>query len=108
MKMCVDNKQRFHYIKVKIIGESIRLLEQPSRICDSLCKNRILDFQVLRDPISCSTISNARGAPFGTNDQSKKLAFLAKEQRRILFLHTILKVRKFNFGKFTFRPFKFF
>ena len=38
MKMCVDNKQRFHYIKVKIIGESIRLLEQPSRICDSLCK----------------------------------------------------------------------
>ena len=79
--MCVDNKQRFHYIKVKIIGESIRLsvLEQPSRICDSLCKNRILDFQVLRDPISCSTISNALRTPFGTNDQSKKLAF-AKEE----------------------------
>ena len=82
MKMCVDNKQRFHYIKVKIIGESIRLsvLEQPSRICDSLCKNRILDFQVLRDPITCSTISNALRTPFGTNDQSKKLAFLAKEE----------------------------
>ena len=81
--MCVDNKQRFHYIKVKIIGESIRLsvLEQPLRICDSLCKNRILDFQVLRDPISCSTISNALRTPFGTNDQSKKLAFLAKEER---------------------------
>ena len=87
MKMCVDNKQRFHYIKVKIIGEFIRLLEQPSRICDSLCKNRILDFQVLRDPISCSTISNALRTPFGTNDQSKKLAFLAKEE-------SLLKVQR--------------
>ena len=56
MKMCVDNKNKDFitidvsvFAKVKVIGESIRLsvLEQPLRICDSLCKNRILDFQVV-------------------------------------------------------------
>ena len=105
------------FAKVKVIGESIRLsvLEQPLRICDSLCKNRILDFQVVPnvttvfenhrkslirhcqnwniqlrhfrkflntalDPISCSTISNAREHLLAQMTKAKSLLFLQKKK----------------------------
>ena len=89
--MCVDYKDFITLMsvffgppQVKIIGESIRLsvLEQP-RICDSLCKNRISDFQVLHNvtPLFYSTISNARAEHLlAQMTKAKSLLFLQKKK----------------------------